>query len=300
MKTLKLFTFIPKYLWLCVWLNVVVCNGNMTNEEIDDLYEPNSLWDKLDGKIDFETYILRTIEGGLAIWGHDIDVHRYERQSDLLASFRNESKANLMDECGNQMNSLLIQTKQLYSNQNSFSKSKKLALIYLLDSWASVSPQLMSGSFWWLGAYEQCLRAKFEKESARYCVAKLRLESWRQNSIEHLKLGLCLPSNCNSYSIGSSLDKLAQVIRLSRLQGVPYNQLKLDYVYCLPDKDSDLRKYSFSAWTLVLLLSSWLCLVLICTLRYEFLVSQNGNANRPVDNFTKALAFTLNFNECFK
>lgn len=253
-------------------------------------YKDNSLWDEFDGKLEFDNYLGESLVAQDLVFGLDTDIHRYDSASDLKQSFSwpSDSDEKQIDlfiqnesrECGLKLDRILQQTRDLYANSTSFMKSKNLALIDLLDSFGSPNSQILLGSYWWLGSYDQCKQAKFESKPARYCVSKLRSPNWHERS-QHLKISLCLPENCNSLTVRAHINKLQELVRISRLQVSPFNAYTLSDVYCLPDTDSPLRKFHFSAGLFVYLSSVWILLLIGCNLYYEYLRMAGAN-KRPV------------------
>jgi hypothetical protein len=111
----------------------------------------------------------------------------------------------------------------------------------------------------------------------RYCVAHMRLPSWQRAKqtdkislgSESIKLGVCLPRVCNSISMLRHSNRIESVIRLARLHQVPYSNLRLMQLYCLPDENSPLRQFSPSARLFIGVVSVWLLLVVYASAKYE-------------------------------
>lgn len=275
-------------------------------DKLAKYYEHDSLWKNYDKKLEFDKYLGESLVAQDLVFGLDTDIHRYDSELDLRRSFKHEQEAQFepfiereSEKCGQQMGRMLQQAKQIYSNSSSFLESKNLALIDLLDSFGSPNSQILLGSYWWLGSYTQCKQARFEEEPARYCVSKLKSPNWTQQA-QYLKLSLCLPSRCNSLTIRDHLKKLQELVRLSRLQMVPFNNYTLSDVYCLPDRESPLRQLQFSAQLFVYLALAWLLVVLVSNLRYEYLRMLIEGVDKPKTSYlVRSLSLRLNFASIF-
>lgn len=209
--------------------------------------------------------------------------------------------------CAAQLDFIYEETLKLFRDYNSFTQSKRLDLIDFIDSYGSApSEQLMMANSFWLGSFDQCRQARIDqtpdgvdttqaplllpngkqrRSSAaprpvirgRYCVAHLRLPSWSRAKqadkvslgSESIKLGVCLPRSCNSISMLRHATRIEALIRLARLQQVPYSSTRLVQLYCLPDENSPLRQFSPSAKLFIGIVSCWLLVVIYASFKYE-------------------------------
>lgn len=142
------------------------------------------------------------------------------------------------------------------------------------------------------------------KFGGRYCVANFRDPSWpsavdgnnhdnhkvvdekdqQQNpnvrlGSESIKLGICLPESCNSISIRRHSEKIDAIVKLTRLNQIPYNAYKLTHLYCLPDDSSPLRQFTWSARIFIVALASWLTVVVYFSVKYELIRMKHLNGD---------------------
>ena len=245
-----------------------------------------------------------------------------EDQSELTLIENELNQAN----CASQLDFIFEQSLSLFKDAQAFGSSKKLDLIDFLDSFGgSPSPQLMMGNFLWLGSFEQCRRAQVKASKTfsngesvirgRYCVANLASPAWahkigsfrqkepkQQVGSYSIKLAVCLPRACNSISILRHANRLESLIKLVRLQQVPFSSYKLAHLFCLPDEASPLRQLSLSAKLFVGSLLVWLSLVLYFSLNYEFKRATGrpaGHLEAP-NKLTNIFAFRLSVQNLFE
>ena len=210
-----------------------------------------------------------------------------------LAAIENELQ---QEECARQLDQLIEMALNLFRNFESFSSSRQLGLIELLDSFGSAPrEQLLMGNNMWLGSYAQCSNSRVLQANAppllgRYCVAKLRSPNWSagqlgpqeaQTSDQALKMGVCLPRSCNSISILRHSSKLETLIKMARLQQVPFSSYKLHQLHCLPDEASPLRQLSGSARAFVACLLAWLVFVLYFSVKFELQLARARSLSLP-------------------
>jgi len=326
----------------------------LATDEPTSFFEENSLTSQFNKRITFDAYITYTMRALTLVAGFDNDLHRYDTREDLLNSFAHNqsqteslakfgahfeaSEASLMRdqselllaenernqvECGNQLEKLILDSRQLFESFESFSNSKQLNLIDFLDSYGSLSSQLMKGNTMWLGSYDQCSRSTLNVDNtgqaagARYCVANLRSPSWPTQPGERsdrlggqsIKLGVCLPRACNSISILRHSKRIESLIKIVRLNQIPFSGYKLTGLFCLPDESSPLRQLSNSARWFIACLSTWLAVVTYYSLKYEYLrmrwLSENGDGkmdgfDTKLTNPMRIFPFRLSVNKLFE
>lgn len=191
--------------------------------------------------------------------------------------------------CGRHLNYLIGETRKLMSTSNSYLTSKQLSLIDFIESFGSIPmPMLMMGNFISIGSQPQCVSSTHkiftggqqEEFKSRYCIANFRSPTWhlkpsddpKRMGSESIKLGVCLPKSCNSISILRHSDKIEKLIKLARMNQVPYESFQLTNLFCLPDESSPLRQFCLSAKIFIATLSLWLSLVAYYSIKYEFML----------------------------
>lgn len=262
-------------------------------------------------------------------YSDDLDGLRAHIDLAELELLQNESELTLIENeknqalCGLHLDALIEQSRKLYTNFDTFSSSKQLNLLDYLDSFGSPSAQLLKGNSMWLGSHEQCRKSKLtiaqtgtsETFGARYCVANFRSPIWirdlpEQDVIsdrsggESIKLGLCLPESCNSISILRHKKRIDSLVKINKLNQVPYSSYRLTHLFCLPDENSPLRQFSLSAKLFILLLSSWLTVVFYFSIKYEYLRMKWLNSltrnNVTEDKMNSQTFEQLNSDNCMK
>lgn len=345
-------------------------NYDKNNENDDEYYgdqptsyfEHNSLASQFNRKLTSSQYLSYSQRALKLVAGFDSDLHRYDSNVDLINSFErnlsyrddlshmrahiDRSETKLLDKqdeltlieneqnqsrCGRQLAYLLERIQHIMTNYTTYSQSKDLDILDLVDSFGSPESELMMGNSAWFGSYRQCLEAKFTMStdggfgefggrqqrtgghSARYCIASFKpppstdLEAATGDleiSETLIKMAVCLPQSCNSISIlryGDQIELLAKLVRLNR---IPYSHFKLSNLYCLPDENSPLRQFNLSAKLFILTLSSWLTIVLYFSLKYEYIRMNNfrfmsEKTNQTQDRLMQALAFRLSWSNLF-
>lgn len=176
-------------------------------------------------------------------------------------------------------------------------------LASLMDSFGRPQASTYLGHGYWLGSYYECLLAsidmdKYETEPSsthlqntnnktqasasdriirtRYCVGKARDKDWPldDNYVPRIsyKVGLCLPETCQTLTVQSERHR-RQIERLMQFNMPEHvrRSIKLDDMYCLPDKRSPIREFGLSTKIFLALLGGWLVASLISTALYSCL-----------------------------
>lgn len=300
-------------------------------------------------RYDIRNDLINSFARNLTYYSDDLNkfkVHIDKSESSLL---EDQSELTLMENeknqalCGAHLDILIKQSRKLYANFDTFSSSKQLNLINFLDSFGSPSTQLLEGNSMWLGSHEQCYKSRINQVigshtnndgddddddddggtfGARYCIANFRSPNWIDHSeqmadsikdrsgSQSIKLGVCLPESCNSISILRHKTLIDSLIKITRLNQVPYSSYQMTHLFCLPDESSPLRQLSLSAKLFILIISSWLTLVLYFSIKYEYsrmiwILAGNGKSNKTFEqldksNLIKIFAFRLSWSKLFE
>lgn len=185
-------------------------------------------------------------------------------------------------------------------------------LMKLLDASGRPEAGLLMGHPFWLGSYLECQHLNsmgkqqletmasgqqqpLEQLETRYCVGKLAFKSWLQpgdhepnngqpqQQQQSIKVGLCLPRQCDSLELFKHQDpnsNASQRQRLAAIESVralserlirfnlneqiyPASHLKLVDIYCLPTAER--RQLGAVAYLLLLFILGWLSLLIVCT-----------------------------------
>lgn len=301
--------------------------------EHTDLADPtgffanDSLHGAYDGRLEVERYIHYALRSVALVAGYDNDLHRYDRRSDKERSYerRRTRAANELEACEQQVAALGASARLLLKNDTSFLSSKELSLINFIDSFgAAPASQLLMGNTIWLGSYEQCTNARVTihstgvQVSPRYCVASFKSPNWKASKTEladalalndtsferlgsqRIKLGVCLPRECNSQSTTLLKNHIESFIKLVRLNQVPFSSFSMTNLYCLPDEGAPLRQLSASALAFIVAISAWALLVCYFTLAHELrraaahlLSAGNEHKSPPTCKLEQVFAFRL-------
>lgn len=301
-------------------------------DEPTSYFRDNSLADSFDQTATFDQYISYAMQALHLVAGYDNDLHRYDNQQDLINSIKWNSSFSSEDEfqrtsaqqqarCGTHLRALLAEARKLFASSHSFSNSRQLKLIEFFDSFGAPEAQLIKGNTMWLGSHEQCSNSRFklvtEMQSGRYCIANFRSSGWaaadvasqltedQQLGSQSIKLGVCLPEDCNTISYLHHADLIESLAKQVRLSQVPYSSYKLTHLYCLPDESSALRQFSWSARIFIVSLLAWLSIVAYHSLKYERLRLKwlsTGEPAAPAKQTTRQMqifAFRLSWNNLF-
>lgn len=207
-------------------------------------------------------------------------------------------------------------------NKNAFGVLgvQNLKLMRFLDSFGRPESGTLIGHPFWLGSYLECqlIGSKIESKilieldkpkrvlETRYCVGKLRFNSWPQKEDVSIKVGLCLPKHCDSLALfkenqlmkKESLEPIEQLRRrIERLLFLNFDEklykreeLSLVDVYCLPVEET--RHFGVSAFMLILFILAWLSTCAYCTwLRHKRKANNANNKQQQVEEATTTKFF---------
>ncbi|KAG9509223.1 Nose resistant to fluoxetine protein 6 [Fragariocoptes setiger] len=229
--------------------------------------------------IDFQDYVRGSFVSEYRLPGIElIGIHEYDNDLDKLRSsgvsfqHSNLSRAEINQLCASKLQ-LIIDQLNTSAYMDTLSNYH---LFNLLDSWGKPETGFLRGNRFWLGNYDQCIDSFLEGEHAHYCLASL---TWNNNKwpshtnnlplqrYNSIKTGVCLPYVCDTLAANTQHDKLMEIFRLTMGQSYTRN-MSINSVYCLPDKQSPLTRWteSFLASSLVIFVAFWLFIVGVCTL----------------------------------
>lgn len=255
---------------------------------------------------------------------------------DNLADRNRSSDPNLISarKCERHLNYLV---EKLDTNRLHEPISPELAAFF--DSYGREESGLYDGNNLWGGIWKQCYKRQILELDGqnpsnstyfkgRYCVASLKSKHWDSliekrinesfinetssdlirayENFFRLQLGICLPDSCDSMSIlEPSKANLIKVLTMKRLND-HYKSYDLIDLYCLPDSNSELRRFDLSTWLLIAVALSWCSLVSSITIYDLYLMNQRKenprfiykNRNRII--FINKLRSTLSLYRNFK
>lgn len=171
------------------------------------------------------------------------------------------------------------------------------------------------------GRYDSGHRAVSFK--GRYCVSSLKSPTWdsiiKTKKVEarkyfkserqfdnyaklfRLQVGICLPSSCDSNSLGRHADEI-KLLTTSMMEQ-RYADYELIDLYCVPDETSPLRAWSGSALYFLVFMTCWCALLFIatCADMFDFVETLDGVAgkrtsrSRHLQNFVSWFSLRANY-----
>lgn len=175
-----------------------------------------------------------------------------------------------------------------------------LSAINFLESSGRTEAGVLNGNYIWWGSPASCKRASIPASSlgvylssqnehrlaeqasrqaiqGRQCVAHLRAKSWPKFDIYFedriaIRIGLCVPESCHSsqfFESKSMRDNIDQLTRANLVHPFNSDRFQVSYLYCLPDEDSEFRRWDLGTSLFVGFASVWLTLLVWCNRKYH-------------------------------
>lgn len=197
--------------------------------------------------------------------------------------------------CDMQLDALLQMARARTQQEHSV----PLSAINLLESSGRTESGVLNGNSIWWGSPASCKRASISADSirrffsakgeldgnqelfrqpiqARQCIAHLRAKSWPEFDIYFedriaIRVGLCVPDSCHSAQFFGSNKTRDNIDELTRANlAFPFNSDRFEvfYLYCLPDEDSEFRRWDLGTRMFVACASVWLALLFWCNWKY--------------------------------
>lgn len=230
-------------------------------------------WTVNTGNVDYDKKISKLAAG------NNVDEYQCEQHLKAMVSKLKELEAIVKDK---RLNSK-------YNDATGLSESHiKLAIV--LDSFGHYDGGLLLGNYVIQGSYSKCSRSHLilndedldAKTDTHYCLAKLKIDNHLDRTLKMLQMknvgqeialhvGICIPKSCHSTTFTPKTEHLIQTLVDSQFR-MPSSlfidkTLKVNSIHCEIAKDSELRRLSWQARTLVVFLISWIILVIYATYR---------------------------------
>jgi peptidoglycan/LPS O-acetylase OafA/YrhL len=286
-------------------------SADMFFYHLDELHGAHTIGDL--GRVGLEARAQALVYG-------DLFTHRFDTLADLKRA------------AGPQVNNELCigQLRQLVDRAHKQQQEKYLStdfdLFRLMDSWGRPPPGLLTGSVFFTGAHDECVRLKIRLDGAdgqlaagaatarghetttalRYCVLHLKLANWPQvdkHDLINLKMGVCLPKACDSSNYKNKLDLIMRLAEY-HMRSFDRDQAKPASLYCLPDENSVARSILYHPKSLASLvaLGSWLALLAFATWKYrQTSVDDSGPPPPPgsMQQIYRVLSISENLRQLF-
>lgn len=147
-------------------------------------------------------------------------------------------------------------------------------LTMLMDSFGRLGAGAYSGIFDWMGSYQQCLKTTLNRGNikTRYCIAHMRPNWWPKNLIDTksaFRVGMCLPETCDTLSFNLHKQLIERLVKHEMIN-FHEQTFKFESMFCLPDERSPIRLLPDSGRYYLIAISTWLMLVVVSTIIYEY------------------------------
>lgn len=197
--------------------------------------------------------------------------------------------------CGKQLDYMIATA----NNDNThISRGANVNLMRILDTFGRPGVSTFESQLTWIGNYQQCINSKLfipaqpadinnyhhdDSSSAvpmHYCVGHFRYPEWPNSTFYErnlvMKVALCLPDTCDSFSYDYHKQKLIQ-LALSNI-GPRQAGFYMSSLYCLPHRESKLlasdnNPLYVSFWVFSFI---WFVVVVVCSVYHFFLIIQNN------------------------